>query len=123
MKTTIKTLTSIVALAFFLLIGWATSYEDDLLYPYYVEFMVKNQSDSCSISGIGLTYRVRRDNIDSLNLSGYEILPGDSLTLESEALNYQKLHYTCHCPGQVFSESISVKIDTFSVSEIVLDCD
>ena len=123
MKTTFKTLASFAVLAFFLLIAWATSYEDDFIEPAFVEVLIKNQSDSCTVNGLELTYRVRRDNIDTLNLNGFEIVPSDSLYLFEEAFKYLKLHYTCNCPGNVFSQEVAVQIDSFAINEIVLDCD
>ena len=123
MKTTTKLLISIPVLAFFLYLAWACSYEKDYLNPAFVEFLIKNQSDSCTVNGLELTYRVRRDNIDTLRFTSEEILSGDSLYRYEEALKYLKLHYTCNCPGNVFSQDVSLQIDSFAINEIVLDCD
>ena len=123
MKTTIKTLVSVFVLAFFMLIAWATSDGNDYFGPAYVDFLVKNQSDSCTVSSLNLIYRVRRDNIDTLRKTALEILPSDSLYLTEEALKFLSLQYTCNCPDSAFLQEGVVVIDSFSVNELNLDCD
>ena len=123
MKNLNKALASIPVLAFFLYLAWACSYDKDYLFPKLIEVQFNNQSDSCLVKNLELIYRVRRDNNDTLNLGIPEIVPGDSLNLELSVLNYQKMNYTCDCPGHVFNESRNVQLDTVGVNMIGLDCD
>lgn len=125
MRTTIKKLFSAFVLAFFLLIAWATSVEDDNLDPSYVGFLIKNQSDSCTINGLRLIHRVRRDNIDTLSRSGFEIPPGDSVYLYEEALKFQRLLHTCQCPDTSFTSENPIQLDTVQYQDIILElkCD
>lgn len=123
MKLTIKTLASAGVIAFFLLIALATSYDRNYFEPAFIEMVINNESDSCTVSNIELIYRVRRDNNDTLLLGALNILPGDSLNFNSEALNFQKLNYTCECPALIFQEEINVQLDTVGTNQIVLDCD
>lgn len=123
MKLTIKTLASAGVIAFFLLIALATSYDRNYFEPAFIEMVINNESDSCAINQLQFIYRVRRDNNDTLLLGALNILPGDSLNFNSEALNFQKLNYTCECPGLIFQEEINVQLDTVGTNRIVLDCD
>lgn len=123
MKNIIKTLASAAVIAIFLLLAWATSYDRNYYQPPFVDVTVRNESDSCTINQLQFVYRLRRDNNDTLLLGALNILPGDSLNFNSEALNFQKLNYTCQCPGLIFQEEINVQLDTVGINQIVLDCD
>lgn len=122
MRTRIKTLASVVTLAFFLLIGWATSYPDDEFYSF-VDISFQNDSDSCTVTGISLIYRVRRDNDDTLFLPHYELAPGDTVMETLERLVYKELDYTCNCPNDTFLHSVDMAIDTTPYQQIIIGCD
>lgn len=122
MKNTTKTLITIPVIAFFLLVAWATSYEDDYPYMNFVEFYFVNESDSCSVKDLELIYRVRRDNNDTLYLAT-EILPKDSAYFNNNLLDFRKLTYTCDCPGNVYQHSQNMEVDTFNINTVAIDCD
>lgn len=122
MKTSTKALLSVPVLALFLYLAWACSYDKDFNFPPFVEVEFVNLSDSCKVKDIELIYRVRRDNNDTLTVFR-EILPGDSSYFQPDALDFQKMNYTCDCPGHVFQESRNVQLDTIGVNRIEFDCD
>lgn len=122
MKTPIKTLASFLVLAFFLLIGWATSYDKDFDFNL-VDFSFHNDSDSCTVSDISAVFRARRDNDDTLLLLGIELAPGDTFLQTLERLKYRELDFTCNCPNDTFLQVIDLRFDTLEFEEIHIDCD
>lgn len=123
MKTRIKILASVAVLAFFLLIGWATSYPDDDIYKFLTDLSFQNDSDSCTVTGVSLIYRARRDNDDTLFLPNYVLAPGDTILQTFERLAYKELDYTCNCPNDTTLLAVDMVTDTSYYQEIKIDCD
>lgn len=115
-------LASIVALAFFLYLAWACSYDKDYEFNF-IGLSLQNDSDSCTVTDISLIYRVRRDNDDTLSLPGYELAPGDTVLLDLERLNYKELGYTCNCPNDTTLHTADVSFDSLYYQSLNIDCD
>ncbi len=123
MPTKLKTLRAAFVLSFFLLIGWATSYEDDY-FDMYFEAQITNTSDSCDILDLRYIYRVRRDNFDTVDVApGYNVVPSEIYYDFRERINVRQLLYTCACPNDTLSQKVDVALDSTYILKIELDCD
>lgn len=122
MKTPVKILASAAVLAFFLLIGWATSYERDDVFDF-IDISFHNDSDSCTVTDISLTYRLRRDNYDTLYLPGYVLAPGDTILETWERWGFKQLQFTCNCPHDTSEYIDDLALDTLNYQQLHFDCD
>lgn len=123
MPTTLKSLSAAFVLAFFLLIGVATSYDEDI-FDLYFEAQITNNSDSCDILDLRYIYRVRRDNFDTVDVApGYNVVPSEVYNDFRERINVRQFLYTCACPNDTFSQKVDVALDSTYILKIELDCD